>query len=384
MCSFSLRLMLGAFLVQSSDCFSTPTASSWQRRLDKALLDIDASPESRFRNFQRALKDPNLLGDVNSAIDAIRKDGFGKGHPELINTLWPEGTIARSDLEGLTALRSQVPEALKELRKQAKTNKSSEKKPFRSKPIDFNALPKPDEIQEELKNALRSTPKGLETPKYSVVRVIDGEVKLGTPEKIEIRKYEAFTVATTPSVGGTGFSTLASYLFGGNEEEESMAMTMPVFVTDRAKDETNSASTSEDRTGTMQFVIPSAMSGTPPAPLANTAVQIEQVPERLVAVKAFPGIVTEDEVVRQKQSLLSALRGAGVVGLDEDEVSVLQYNSPLTIPWRRRNEIAIVVVDEERGDDAKVAVVDEERGDVLEAWKVRVSATSWFDAGVRL
>jgi len=324
MCSFSLRLMLGAFLVQSSDCFSTPTASSWQRRLDKALLDIDASPESRFRNFQRALKDPNLLSDVNSAIDAIRKDGFGKGHPELINTLWPEGTIARSDLEGLTALRSQVPEALKELRKQAKTNKSSEKKPFRSKPIDFNALPKPDEIQEELKNALRSTPKGLETPKYSVVRVIDGEVKLGTPEKIEIRKYEAFTVATTPSVGGTGFSTLASYLFGGNEEEESMAMTMPVFVTDRAKDETNSASTSEDSTGTMQFVIPSAMSGTPPAPLANTAVQIEQVPERFVAVKAFPGIVTKDEVVRQKQSLLSALRRADVVGLDEDEVSVLQ------------------------------------------------------------
>jgi hypothetical protein len=31
------------------------------------------------------------------------------------------------------------------------------------------------------------------------------------------------------------------------------------------------------------------------------------------------------------------------VPVDEAEVITLQYNSPLTLPWRRRNELAIVV-----------------------------------------
>lgn len=366
---FSLHFVLvGAFLVIYSadvDCLSTtntpPTkkksssaSSSWQRRLDKAFLDIDATPESRFRNFQRALQDPNIISDVTSAIGAIRNDGFGKGHPQLINTLWPEGTIARADLEGLTALRTQIPEVLQELQKKQgrpeSRRQSSEKKKNpasfqQPQSIDFNALPKLEELEQELKNSLRSTPRGLETPKYSIVRVIDGQLKLGTPERIEIRKYEAFTVATTPSVGGDGFTTLASYLFGGNEDDKSMAMTMPVVVT--ADQTTTDDTKGDDRSGaTMQFVIPSSLSGAPPVPLPNTAVRIEQIPERLVAVKTFPGIVTEDEVARQKESLLSALREADVEGIiTEDEVSVLQYNSPFTIPWRRRNEIAVVVVD---------------------------------------
>merc|ERR1740124_2042112 len=164
-------------------------------------------------------------------------EGLRKRPPELINTLWPEGTTARSDLEGLTALRTQLPEALRELPELVKTSREQQRSTTKSsvpKSVDFNSLPKPEEIKEELKNALRSTPKGLEAPKYSVVRVIKGELKLGVPEKIQIRKYEAFTVATTPSMGGTGFNTLASYLFGGNEEKKAMAMTMPVFVTGKA------------------------------------------------------------------------------------------------------------------------------------------------------
>jgi len=370
---FINSLSIGSLLLHSSNCLVAPTASSWQRRLDKALLDIDATPESRFRNFQRAIKDPNLRTDVTSAIDAIREKGFGKGHPELINTLWPEGTTARSDLEGLTALRTQLPEALRELPELVKTSREQQRSTTKSsvpKSVDFNSLPKPEEIKEELKNALRSTPKGLEAPKYSVVRVIEGELKLGVPEKIQIRKYEAFTVATTPSMGGTGFNTLASYLFGGNEEKKAMAMTMPVFVTGKAEADNGS-------TGTMQFVIPSSMSDAPPTPLSNEAVNIERVPERLVAIKAFPGLVTDDEVSRQKKALLSALVGTDMDVLNGDAVSVLQYNSPFTIPWRRRNEIA-VVVEKSGGDDGVV-----ERG-AFDFWTSRTVATSWYDAGVRL
>jgi len=232
------------------------------------------------------------------------------------------------------------------------------------------AFPKAEKIREELKNALRSTPKGLEAPKYSIVRVLDGAVKLGVPEKIEIRQYAAFTVATTPSMGGAGFTTLASYLFGGNEEEEAMAMTMPVFTTKTAGNDS----------GEMQFFLPSAVSAAPPTPLSDAAVNIERVPARLVAVKPFPGLVTDEEVARQETALRAVLTDADLNVSDNGGVSVLQYNGPLTIffsPWRNRNEIAVVLG--ESGEDSGAA-----EKEARATWKARAAATSWYDAGVRL
>ena len=61
---------------------------------------------------------PKIADDVRKAVDALQTKGIGKGHPDVINTLWPEGTIARADLEGLLALRKQVPETLEALSKQ--------------------------------------------------------------------------------------------------------------------------------------------------------------------------------------------------------------------------------------------------------------------------
>jgi len=368
----SAVVLMGACIVSPAEGgFSSggPTqASSWQRRLDKALLDVDATPQVRVRNFQRAVQDPDLPVDVSIAVRAIRKYGFGKGHPEAINTLWPVGTTARSDLEGLSSLTKQVPEALAELRERVPDLIGSARdrpSTFRGK-ITLDTLPKLDEIDEELKNALRSTPKGLEAPKYAVVRTIQGEMKLGVPEKIEIRQYDAFKVASTPSISGTGFNTLASYLFGANEEKRVMSMTMPVLI-DRGSDEE----------GNMKFVLPSSVEDAPPTPLKGEDVKIEQVSERLVAIKSFPGLATQEEISRQKESLLSALKEAGVSVLNKDEVSLLQYNSPLTLPWRRRNELALIV----EVDEADSGTVDDNE---LERWRSRQSVTSWYDAGVRL
>ena len=46
------------------------------------------------------------------AAEEIREKGMGKGHVLAIDLLFPTGTTARSDLEGLLALRKQVPELL--------------------------------------------------------------------------------------------------------------------------------------------------------------------------------------------------------------------------------------------------------------------------------
>ena len=75
-------------------------------------------------------------------------------------------------------------------------------------------------VEEELKNALRSTPKGLETPKYSVDQTFGD---------CEVRTYEAYAVAelSEKRPDGDAFNVLAAYLFGKNSEDKAMAMTMP-------------------------------------------------------------------------------------------------------------------------------------------------------------
>merc|ERR1719379_675255 len=115
-----------------------------------------------------------------------------------------------------------------------------------------------------------------------------------------------------------------------------MAMTVPVEM----------ESPTGDSQGSMAFVLPKEYADEPPAPLAGSNITIDKVPARLVAAKPFPGIVTDDEVQRQKAALLEAITADGSVEpVDESQVIVLQYNSPLTVPWRRRNEVAMVVTE---------------------------------------
>lgn len=396
--------LVTALLLLANTVYSLQ-ANSWQVRLDKALLDIDLKPQARFRLLQRAFQDPKLTEDVTTAVGVIREKGFGKGHPEVINSLWPEGTVARSDLEGLAALQKQVPELFGSLQKQSPTlvkefqngGGSSSSAPSIEPGKIINQLvdlakddKKKLELQEEAKNALRKTPKGLETPKYKLVRSLDGPMKLGRPEKIEIREYEPYTIARTPmkigtadddetadvfgsAAGGGGFGSLAAYLFGENEEKEVMSMTMPVEISKRTKSLTSA--TLEDNTGSatadMTFVLPRNVEIAPPKPLAGADVTIDRVPSRLVAIKPFAGIVTDEEVERQRDALLTALKGiledpeaADALGtvrvVDPSAVSVLQYNAPYTIPWRRRNEIAIVVERLQENGQTTVGRVQEE------------------------
>jgi hypothetical protein len=326
--------------------------------------------------------------------------------PDLINTLWPTGTTARADLEALTALRTQVPEALKELQASppARPSSSAFAPPDPSAVLSSLATlaepSKRDELKEEVKDLLRSTPKGLETPEYAVVATVDGPLSLGQPSLIELRQYEPFTVARITmstaeaafgsSAGADGFNALAScatafptagcataelcaaqprgwiargrYLFGGNAEKRSMAMTMPVEVA------------SGGGTGSMSFVLPAREAGAPPTPLDGSDVTIETVPRRLVAAKPFAGLVTNAEVERQQAALVDALAADGrYAPLEASACSVLQYNSPLTIPWRRRNEFALVV--EEVAAEAEEAAEEEVAVPTVE---------SWYDAGVRL
>jgi len=249
--------------------------NSWQARLDKALLDVELGPGSRLRLLSKVILDPAVREDVQAAVGVIRERGIGKGHPDAIDKLWPVGTTARADLEALTALRKQIPEALEELKKQSPkdlfaSSASSDTTQASVNPSEvLSSLAtlatdrtKQRELIEEAKDLVRRTPKSLETPAYKVVGTVEGPIVLGKPEVIEVREYEAFTIASTemPSggmgsrAGASGFTTLAAYLFGKNAGSEAMAMTMPVSTT---MDAAGNAS--------MAFVLPRRNADNPPA-----------------------------------------------------------------------------------------------------------------------
>mmetsp|Transcript_23018 Transcript_23018/g.54575 ORF Transcript_23018/g.54575 Transcript_23018/m.54575 type:complete len:501 (+) Transcript_23018:46-1548(+) len=204
-------------------------------------------------------------------------------------------------------------------------------------------------VAKEAKNVFLETPEGLEGPAYKV---------LSKSEGYEIREYEAYTVASTSMAkigepysmddvasGGAGFNALAAYLFGANGEGKSMEMTTPVATTSL---------------GEMRFYLkPDGTVTTDkpsfPQPLTEKdegfnekgKVTITEVPASRLAVRRFTGFVTEGEVARQKDALLSSLAIDGVEvdvphGRPVPHI-VLQYNPPYTVPIVRRNEIAVPV-----------------------------------------
>lgn len=205
------------------------------------------------------------------------------------------------------------------------------------------------DLANEAKNVFLETPEGLVGPAYKVV---------SKGKNYEIRDYEGYCVASSSMTkvgepysmddltkGGAAFNVLAAYLFGANDEGRSMEMTTPVATTSLG--EMRFFLKKDGETSIADFPQPLAPEGTFNE---RGAVKIVEVPPARLAVAKFTGFVTEGEVSRQKDALLSALAIDGVeVDAPHGAVVphiVFQYNPPYTIPIVRRNEIAIPVLSE--------------------------------------
>lgn len=201
-----------------------------------------------------------------------------------------------------------------------------------------------------LEEALMSVP-DLETVNFRV---------LSRTNQYEIREVEPYFIAETTMQGKTGFdfngasqsfNVLAEYLFGKNTTREQMKMTTPV-ITRKAQpigekmEMTTPVITKkvEDQDKwQMSFVMPSKYGGDLPLP-KDPSVRIKEVPRKTVAVVAFSGFVTDEEVKQRETKLREALKNDRRFQVKEDaSVEVAQYNPPFTLPFQRRNEIALEV-----------------------------------------
>ena len=129
-----------------------------------------------------------------------------------------------------------------------------------------------------------------------------------------------------------GFRRLAGYIFGGNHRKQKIAMTAPVAQ----------SSDGQDR-WVIRFFMPSKWSlETLPAP-DDDAVRLVTVPGETVAVLRFSGDRGPDAVTNRTAELTEALRANG---FESTGAAVAWfYDPPWTLPFRRRNEIAIPVQD---------------------------------------
>ncbi|CAL9121157.1 unnamed protein product [Musa acuminata var. zebrina] len=201
-----------------------------------------------------------------------------------------------------------------------------------------------------LEEALMSVP-DLETVKFRVLK---------RTNEYEIREVESYFIAETTMPGKTGFdfngssqafNVLAAYLFGKNITSEQMEMTTPVYTHKSQSDGVKMDMTTPVITNKspnqdkwqMSFVMPSKYGSNLPMP-KDPSVSIKEVPKKIVAVAAFSGFVTDEDVMQRESKLREALRSDTEFQVKEGaSVEVAQFNPPFTLPFTRRNEVAVEV-----------------------------------------
>ncbi|KAK7396690.1 hypothetical protein VNO78_17848 [Psophocarpus tetragonolobus] len=198
--------------------------------------------------------------------------------------------------------------------------------------------------------ALMSVP-DLETVEFKV---------LSRRNQYDIREVEPYFVAETTMPGKSGFdfngasrsfNVLAEYLFGKNTTKEKMEMTTPVFTSKNHSDGVKMDMTTpvlttkieDQEKWKMSFVMPSKYGANLPLP-KDSAVRIKEVPRKIVAVISFSGFVSDEEIKQRELKLREALKSDNQFKIKQGtSVEVAQYNPPFTLPFQRRNEIALEV-----------------------------------------
>jgi hypothetical protein len=169
---------------------------------------------------------------------------------------------------------------------------------------------------------------------------------------IDVRQYEQRLAADVVVDGkeddarSKGFSLLADFIFGNNTARTSIAMTAPVSqqsAKSEAIDMTAPVAQSRDASGKwrVRFYMPSKYTlATLPKP-NNPAVQIVEVPGETMAVLRFSNSRSAEAVAAKTIEMMSVLAKSRWVPAGEPVAWF--YDPPWTLPFWRRNEVAVSV-----------------------------------------
>jgi hypothetical protein len=148
--------------------------------------------------------------------------------------------------------------------------------------------------------------------------------------------------ASFSSAGNMAFGPLIRYISGGNASAQRIAMTAPVAQKQSEKIAmTAPVATARGAAGewVIRFFMPSEHS-LESLPVPNDErVQLVGVPAETVAVLRYSGTATLDAIASHTDQLLKTLRDNGFT--TDGEPFSWFYDPPWTIPFRRRNEVAV-------------------------------------------
>jgi len=168
--------------------------------------------------------------------------------------------------------------------------------------------------------------KGIETPNYKVIKTL-GDV--------EIREYPQMILAQTKlggsrfdSNGNKGFGTVANYIFGGNQQQQKIAMTAPVIMN------------MSDTEASMSFVMPSKYQLAELPTHNSTAVSLVSQDSMKLAVLRFGGFSSDEKITKHAQILTQVLEKNNI--RTKGSLLFMGYNAPWDL-INRRNEVAFQI-----------------------------------------
>jgi hypothetical protein len=180
---------------------------------------------------------------------------------------------------------------------------------------------------------------GTEEPKYQL---------LATVGPVQIRSYAPRIIASVTLPGDemqaryAGFRRLASYIFGANTTGGSIAMTAPVAQSAAKIAMTAPVAQTKTAAGwTVSFTMPAKYTlATLPRP-TDPGIEIHETPPETDGVYRFSGIPGTKPVENATAILLRQLANSPwtVTG----PPVAWFYDPPWTLPWARRNEVAVPV-----------------------------------------
>ncbi|MDG1868467.1 MAG: heme-binding protein [Yoonia sp.] len=182
--------------------------------------------------------------------------------------------------------------------------------------------------------------KGYESPPYVVEQTIgEAEVRAYTPSLIA----EVTVRGSADRARGRGFQELAGFIFGGNTVAASIDMTSPVAQRPSEKIAMTSPVTQsgDGELWTVSFTMPRTYTrDTLPVPNSDAIRIVETAPQRQI-VLGFSGLARSADMDAKAAELRSIAQDAGF-RLGDGPFHYF-YDGPMTLPWKRRNEVAYVL-----------------------------------------
>ena len=184
---------------------------------------------------------------------------------------------------------------------------------------------------------------GTEEPQYKLVATVGS---------VQIRQYAPRLTASVTLKGdeiqtrSQGFTRLAHYIFGANTNDTSISMTAPV-VQAAAKGGkiamTQPVTQAEQSPGiwTISFFMPAKYTRSNLPKPVDPSIIIGEAEAQTFGVWRFSGIPDAQRVARAAGQLLTALSKSN--WQPQDSPVAWFYDPPWTIPWLRRNEVAVLV-----------------------------------------